>query len=221
MCGPCRCLPPTHTDNFLLINHTIQPSCSAPCEQLFSLICSRFIFFFVQKSLCCGATCQGPPHEMMGPWRCCVVEIFLLALPHCTGCPGEAVRQLELLVCPRVGARLIVQQRMQCANALAVTISKLLRDAAAESVILFIFTVMLSSVFCLRLLLFPHWLQHLKLIQSRCLVSSSPAPRLHLPSFPCLQLPGLCVRARGCVTSVPCSSSNRRAAVEPIPCYLP
>lgn len=46
LCGPCRCLPPTHTDNFLLINHTIQPSCSAPCEQLFSLICSRFIFFF-------------------------------------------------------------------------------------------------------------------------------------------------------------------------------
>lgn len=123
---------------------------------------------------------------MMGPWRCCVVEIFLLALPHCTGCPGEAVRQLELLVCPRVGARLIVQQRMQCANALAVTISKLLRDAAAESVILFIFTVMLSSVFCLRLLLFPPLASTPEMNSIKVfgvLVASSPPPSSILSLF--------------------------------------
>lgn len=167
-------LPAAHTHRQLPPHQSHDPTlllCSLRAAVLFNMQQIHFFFFFVQKSLCCGATCQGPPHQMMGPWRCCVVEIFLLALPHCTGCPGEAVRQLELLVCPGVGARLIVQQRMQFANALPVTISKLLRDAAAESVILFIFTVMLSSVFCLRLLLFPHWLQHLKLIQSRCLVS--------------------------------------------------
>lgn len=88
----------------------------------------------------------------------------------------------------RVGARVILQHRVPSADTPAVIISKLLRDAAAESVILF------SSHRhrCRRQYFLPPFdstplastpdLNSIKV----ALLSSS------LPSLPCLQLPGLC-----------------------------